>query len=322
MQERGSGRSWNIGTNLFQNPVVPYHDYAAAKAALLSLTRTLAKDLVNTTCRGEAWSPASCCAPPTPVRPPLRRSSTSSPPPPRWTGRRRRSSPTPSCSSPHPGRGRSPDRPGGRRRTGHGVSGHSWRAPQLRLNAFLFGAGHHSAAWRRPDSPPSTWATSPTGSGRPHGRAPTLRRCILRRRPQRRRRRLRAPVVPRAADRPVRHGPGHGADRIGLHHLDQPSPPSTPPDARLPRPHQRRAGRVERGDLHVRRRSPQPRAAGHAQPDSSATPGPRNGAGRPAVVELPGPTTPCSSDRAGLYADPTPGPSRCTTASASRWTDP
>jgi 3-oxoacyl-[acyl-carrier protein] reductase len=35
----------NIGTNLFQNPVVPYHDYTAAKAALLSLTRTLAADL-------------------------------------------------------------------------------------------------------------------------------------------------------------------------------------------------------------------------------------------------------------------------------------
>ncbi|MEX5299604.1 3-oxoacyl-ACP reductase [Kocuria sp. CPCC 205292] len=45
MRERGFGRIVNIGTNLFQNPVVPYHDYTAAKAALLSLTRTLAKDL-------------------------------------------------------------------------------------------------------------------------------------------------------------------------------------------------------------------------------------------------------------------------------------
>ncbi|MBG6182763.1 3-oxoacyl-[acyl-carrier protein] reductase [Arthrobacter sp. CAN_A214] len=45
MQEQGFGRIINIGTNLFQNPVVPYHDYTAAKAALLSLTRTLAKDL-------------------------------------------------------------------------------------------------------------------------------------------------------------------------------------------------------------------------------------------------------------------------------------
>ncbi len=39
------GRIINIGTNLFQNPVVPYHDYTAAKAAGLSLTRTLAADL-------------------------------------------------------------------------------------------------------------------------------------------------------------------------------------------------------------------------------------------------------------------------------------
>lgn len=44
-REIGSGRIINIGTNLFQNPVVPYHDYTAAKAALLSLTRTFAKDL-------------------------------------------------------------------------------------------------------------------------------------------------------------------------------------------------------------------------------------------------------------------------------------
>jgi 3-oxoacyl-[acyl-carrier protein] reductase len=39
------GRVVNIGTNLFQNPVVPYHDYTAAKAAVLSLTRTMAVDL-------------------------------------------------------------------------------------------------------------------------------------------------------------------------------------------------------------------------------------------------------------------------------------
>lgn len=45
MRELGFGRIINIGTNLFQNPVVPYHDYTAAKAALLSLTRTLATDL-------------------------------------------------------------------------------------------------------------------------------------------------------------------------------------------------------------------------------------------------------------------------------------
>jgi len=45
MRESGYGRVVNIGTNLFQNPVVPYHDYTASKAALLSLTRTLAADL-------------------------------------------------------------------------------------------------------------------------------------------------------------------------------------------------------------------------------------------------------------------------------------
>ena len=45
MSEIGFGRIVNIGTNLFQNPVVPYHDYTAAKAALLSLTRTAAADL-------------------------------------------------------------------------------------------------------------------------------------------------------------------------------------------------------------------------------------------------------------------------------------
>ncbi len=45
MRERRFGRIVNIGTNLFQNPVVPYHDYTAAKAALLSLTRTMSADL-------------------------------------------------------------------------------------------------------------------------------------------------------------------------------------------------------------------------------------------------------------------------------------
>lgn len=45
MRDAQFGRIINIGTNLFQNPVVPYHDYTAAKAALLSLTRTAAADL-------------------------------------------------------------------------------------------------------------------------------------------------------------------------------------------------------------------------------------------------------------------------------------
>ena len=45
MRAQRFGRIVNVGTNLFQNPVVPYHDYTAAKAALLSLTRTAANDL-------------------------------------------------------------------------------------------------------------------------------------------------------------------------------------------------------------------------------------------------------------------------------------
>nr|WP_174505427.1 3-oxoacyl-ACP reductase [Acinetobacter sp. Marseille-Q1620] len=39
------GRIVNIGTNLVQNPVVPYHDYTSAKAALLAFTRTSAHEL-------------------------------------------------------------------------------------------------------------------------------------------------------------------------------------------------------------------------------------------------------------------------------------
>ena len=45
MKQNSYGRIINIGTNLVQNPVVPYHDYTIAKAALLGLTRTFAKDL-------------------------------------------------------------------------------------------------------------------------------------------------------------------------------------------------------------------------------------------------------------------------------------
>ncbi|HZG71295.1 MAG TPA: 3-oxoacyl-ACP reductase [Chondromyces sp.] len=39
------GRVINIGTNLFQHPVVAYHDYNTSKAALLGLTRNMAKEL-------------------------------------------------------------------------------------------------------------------------------------------------------------------------------------------------------------------------------------------------------------------------------------
>ncbi|MGY6536380.1 MAG: 3-oxoacyl-ACP reductase [Pararhodobacter sp.] len=42
---QGFGRVITIGTNLVQNPVVPYHDYTAAKGALLAFTRTAAREL-------------------------------------------------------------------------------------------------------------------------------------------------------------------------------------------------------------------------------------------------------------------------------------
>ena len=45
MRADNFGRFITVGTNLFQNPVVPYHDYIAAKGGLLSMTRTAAIDL-------------------------------------------------------------------------------------------------------------------------------------------------------------------------------------------------------------------------------------------------------------------------------------
>lgn len=45
MKRQSFGRIINIGTNLVQNPVVPYHDYNTAKAALLGFTRSMAKEL-------------------------------------------------------------------------------------------------------------------------------------------------------------------------------------------------------------------------------------------------------------------------------------
>lgn len=45
MKKQQFGRIINIGTNLVQNPVVPYHDYNTAKAALLGFTRSMAKEL-------------------------------------------------------------------------------------------------------------------------------------------------------------------------------------------------------------------------------------------------------------------------------------
>ena len=45
LKAQGGGSIVTIGTNLVQNPVVPYHDYTAAKAALMAFTRTASKDL-------------------------------------------------------------------------------------------------------------------------------------------------------------------------------------------------------------------------------------------------------------------------------------
>lgn len=44
-EKLGHGRIINIGSNLVQNPVVPYHDYTSAKGALLAFTRTCAAEL-------------------------------------------------------------------------------------------------------------------------------------------------------------------------------------------------------------------------------------------------------------------------------------
>src|SRR5699024_6780286 len=45
MQKHKFGKIINIGTNLVQDPVVPYHDYNTGKAALLGFTRNMAKEL-------------------------------------------------------------------------------------------------------------------------------------------------------------------------------------------------------------------------------------------------------------------------------------
>lgn len=42
---RRIGSIISIGTNLYQNPVVPYHEYTTAKAGLISFTRNLAAEL-------------------------------------------------------------------------------------------------------------------------------------------------------------------------------------------------------------------------------------------------------------------------------------
>lgn len=43
--EQKNGSIISIGTNLFQNPVVPYHEYTTAKAGLIGFTRNIASEL-------------------------------------------------------------------------------------------------------------------------------------------------------------------------------------------------------------------------------------------------------------------------------------
>jgi 3-oxoacyl-[acyl-carrier protein] reductase len=45
LKETDNARVVNIGTNLFQNPIVPYHQYTTGKAALVGFTRNMAKEL-------------------------------------------------------------------------------------------------------------------------------------------------------------------------------------------------------------------------------------------------------------------------------------
>lgn len=44
-RDAGSGRFVAVGSNLVQNPVVPYHDYTTGKAALLGFVRNMAQEL-------------------------------------------------------------------------------------------------------------------------------------------------------------------------------------------------------------------------------------------------------------------------------------
>ena len=45
MTDAGRGRFVAIGSNLVENPVVPYHDYTTGKAALIGFVRNVAQEL-------------------------------------------------------------------------------------------------------------------------------------------------------------------------------------------------------------------------------------------------------------------------------------
>ena len=61
MRQRAAGSIINIATDLVEHPMVPYHDYATAKAALVGFSRHLAADLgpsgirVNCVAPGLVW---------------------------------------------------------------------------------------------------------------------------------------------------------------------------------------------------------------------------------------------------------------------------
>ncbi|WP_456074363.1 SDR family oxidoreductase [Diaphorobacter caeni] len=57
MRKRARGSIVNVVTNLVENPVVPYHDYTTAKAALIAFSRNLASEL------GPAGIRVNCVAP-------------------------------------------------------------------------------------------------------------------------------------------------------------------------------------------------------------------------------------------------------------------
>src|SRR5690606_12784107 len=57
MRKQASGSIVNMASDLVEHPVVPYHDYATAKAALVGFTRHLAAEV------GPAGIRVNCVAP-------------------------------------------------------------------------------------------------------------------------------------------------------------------------------------------------------------------------------------------------------------------
>lgn len=57
MTNFGKGSIINISSNLVEHPVIPYHDYTTAKAAIIGYTRSMAKDLGSIGIRMNAVAP-------------------------------------------------------------------------------------------------------------------------------------------------------------------------------------------------------------------------------------------------------------------------